>query len=647
MKAMAMADAGLPTLGLGGVATCLDKKGGHVVPNFSWPVIVGVEFVLVFDAGRANNGNVAWAEARLARALMTAGAKCVRVASIPLGPDGSDLGPDDYLARHGDAALAQVLASAQPADPRARVRVLDALARPQQVEQARRLLNDLPFLFSVHEAEPAAALEIKDALQRMDVPSQSINQALRRAKRDREDALKARLATDPCDADLADAFLDETGLRKGHELRLREYAGAFWIHEGNRYREVPGDELGSWVVGYLQARKDARKRVTPNRVASVIGNLRGSCFVAADPSPPCWLGTPRTPATHLISMANAIFDLDALMHGGHVVPHMHTSAFFTMAALTYPFDPGAQCPTWTRLLQEIQPDPEVRRHLAEWVGYNLCHDTSLQKFMILLGDGANGKSAFCCGMRAIVGAQNTSALSLEAFDPKRTFPLASTIGKTANISQDMAEIDRAGEGILKAFVEGSPIQVERKFGHPFQLKPTARLTFATNNLPRFRDRTDGLWRRVMIVPFPVRFLDESKQDKRLADPHFWETSVELPGMFLWALAGLKRLRERGHFLEPSVCAEAKQTYRCESNPAQMYLLEHCECIGGATISTHELYVRYSDEIRAGGHVPLSIMLFGREVKRTFPGVEATKNAIRHPHLIDVRCRYWIGLRMKS
>jgi phage/plasmid-associated DNA primase len=50
-------------------------------------------------------------------------------------------------------------------------------------------------------------------------------------------------------------------------------------------------------------------------------------------------------------------------------------------------------------------------------------------------------------------------------------------------------------------------------------------------------------------------------------------TAELPGIFNWAIEGLRRLRCRGRFTDPALCREALETYRTESNPARAFLQE--------------------------------------------------------------------------
>ena len=61
------------------------------------------------------------------------------------------------------------------------------------------------------------------------------------------------------------------------------------------------------------------------------------------------------------------------------------------------------------------------------------------------------------------------------------------------------------EKTFKLVTDGAEIPVERKYQPPGKARATARIVFMANALPQFVDRTNGLWDRLVIFPFPHRF----------------------------------------------------------------------------------------------------------------------------------------------
>src|SRR5207248_773655 len=113
------------------------------------------------------------------------------------------------------------------------------------------------------------------------------------------------------------------------------------------------------------------------------------------------------------------------------------------------------------------------------------------------------------------------------------------------------------------------VEVNRKYLPSLTVSLGVRFIFSANSLPRLRDRSDAIWRRLLLLPFD-RVIPESDRRREFTSAGFW--AGELPGMFNWALEGLMRLRERHwQFTEPEMCRRAVAAHREECNPAAEFL----------------------------------------------------------------------------
>lgn len=444
-------------------------------------------------------------------------------------------------------------------------------------------------------------------------------------------------------ADLAEDYLSDREHRREVGLCLRYWQGDYYSWTGTHYKLLPTEDITVDITAWLQGRPDLRKRSCSKNVNEILFNLKGSCAIPSSACPPCTLTNSAVHLTNNVSLENGVLDINALISTGTANLSPHSPELFSLTTLPYSFDQSAQCPTWRRVLEEIQPNQEVQNLLQEWAGYNLVADVGQEKFTILFGEGANGKSVYLTVLRILLGEGNFTSVPLEAFNASKTFMLAATAGKLANIVSELNELDKTSEGNVKNYVSGESFTAERKYKDPFTFNPTARLTFSTNTLPRFVDRSDGIWRRMLLVPFQTRILDEAKQDKRLKDISYWKSTGELPGIFNWALEGLIRLRKRSTFLEPEVCRIAKDSYRCDMNPTRVFIMEnYLEGSVDDFIPKSEIYEAYTLHLKQMGHHPMSQSQFAHEVKRVFASAEATKQ----PRLLKggKRERVWLGLK---
>lgn len=436
--------------------------------------------------------------------------------------------------------------------------------------------------------------------------------------------------------ELARSYLEASNLVKNGSIGFQYYQDSFFEYQNGVYVERPEKEVLARVTRYLQS---SGEKKAEDKAHGTVFNLKGLRLLDGKLPLPIVLEEENAPehVPGLISLKNGVIDLDA--EPLHVFDH--SPKHFVTSQLAYDFDPSSKCPTWLRALSEILPDSEERRCLQQFFGYCLSNETWFGKFLMLYGQGANGKGVINCVLREMLGPENTTGIGLEGFDPSRTFTLAQLNGKKANIIEEVNETSRTSEGLLKNLVTGEPITVERKHRDPFEMRNTAKFIIATNTKPRFMDRSDGLWRRMILLPLEVQFLDPTKQDKRLVDPKFWRQSGELSGVLNWAIQGLVDLKKSRAFAESSGMREAREAYRSESNPAASFLSEHfCES-AECESDRKTVYQTYSEWARSHGYHPLSDANFNEEVLRRFPSVTKPANPVNRA---GFRIRVWKGLK---
>lgn len=368
------------------------------------------------------------------------------------------------------------------------------------------------------------------------------------------------------------------------------------------------------------------KKVTMRLVSDVIQALRSIVNLAGHTEQQTWLDGTRRP--NCVTLENCILDIDAFLEALEDWNLPHTPNWFSPIHLPYAIDlecKNLKTPKWDAFLARVmQGDSDGVKTLQEWMGYCLTHDNSLQKFLLLEGEGQNGKSVFCAALIALLGRQNVSNVPLERFGDR--FSLATTLGKLANVATESTEMDDAAEGILKSFTSGDPMQFEIKHKQPFTSIPTARFTMSMNNRPRFKDGSTGLWRRMLIVRFDQTITKEERV-LGMDNPGWWETSGELPGIFWWAVLGLHRLRQQYAFTESEKSKDAVVEYRAETNPARAFLLETCEEDPAGITYTQELYDAYVKWCKSNGHHSMANGRFGKEVRRSYPKIERLRASI--------------------
>ncbi len=232
------------------------------------------------------------------------------------------------------------------------------------------------------------------------------------------------------------------------------------------------------------------------------------------------------------------------------------------------FDPNATCPNWEKYMQEWLPDKGSRDLLQEFLGYCLIPDTKLEMFLILTGSGSNGKSMLLNHVKKLFG-EACSTLSTSKMVER--FGKAALNGKLVNIcTEDEGEggyLKHTAE--IKALVSGEEITAEYKGKDLFKFKNVARMIFATNNIPKTRDRSHGWYRRQIIINFPNRF-EKDMTKAREMERHMQE---EQAGIFNWLLQGLRQVMSRGDLMIPDSISANLEEFKAVNDPLEGFLRE--------------------------------------------------------------------------
>ncbi len=454
---------------------------------------------------------------------------------------------------------------------------------------------------------------------------------------------------------------------------IRYWRDEWYAYKSNRYKKLGGKEfsakLGSTIKEeFDRANIEAQQRweeakqaaeamgkdftekrpvtekVTTTTVKNVMQATSGMQILSNDVEANSVIdASGRTSASEQrrwISMQNGIVDLDALLADADDPLLPHTPNWFSTICLPYDYNTDADCPRWKAFLNHnLEKDAERIAVLQEWFGYMLIPSTDYQKFLFMEGDGSNGKSVALAAMEAMIGHGNCSHVQLEQFDTP--FVITQIIGKLINFSNECSEIETAAEGMIKSIASGDPMTFNRKGIAPIECSPYARLVLSGNARPRFGDKSFGLWRRMIPLPWLVTIADEDKivgMDKQ----QWWERSGELPGIFNWAVAGLARLLEQNKFTPSKVITGALDSYRMEMNPTKLFL--HSNYIEGPKdscwVTTSTLFEHYKNWAVENGYRPVSEGTLGKEFAKHFK--KAKKSRLKYPD--GTRQNAYVGIK---
>ena len=284
---------------------------------------------------------------------------------------------------------------------------------------------------------------------------------------------------------------------------------------------------------------------------------------------------------------------------------------FLTYQLGFDYDPTATAPKWRAFLEDVQPDPEAQRVLAEAAALAFISSSvlKLEKIPVLYGFGFNGKSVFVDTCIAVFGRENVSGHSLKLLTGNEN-ARADLQDKLINISSEFGGI--TDSDVFKLLASGEPVSAKILYQDVFTMHDYARLLSNANKLPAEVENSHAFFRRFLIIPFTVT-IDPAKKDTNLSKKI---VETELPGVLNWILEGLARLLKQNDFSPCTAADQALQQYRHESNTVSLWLED-----SGYTVSTtgHEqpnktLFNEYRDFCKDEGFRPVSSKTFAQRMQ---------------------------------
>jgi putative DNA primase/helicase len=264
--------------------------------------------------------------------------------------------------------------------------------------------------------------------------------------------------------------------------------------------------------------------------------------------------------------------------------------------------PGATAPTFERFLAEVLPNPEVRAFVLRWAGYAMTAEVAEHHLVVFYGTGANGKSTLVEVLRHVLGDYFVAAnpeLLLARQNAAHPTERMTLLGRRMVICAESDNGASFSEARLKLLTGGNTINARFMGKDEVTFQPTHKLALETNHRPRVRGTDEGIWRRLLLVPFEVT-IPENKRDPTLAA----RLHAEAPGILNALIAGCLEWQCIG-LSPPAAVRAATSAYRQDEDVLGQFLADKCIQAPTARVPAGALFKTYLAWCEANGERALS------------------------------------------
>jgi uncharacterized protein DUF5906/D5-like protein len=427
-------------------------------------------------------------------------------------------------------------------------------------------------------------------------PYRAIGRAIYKARLRREEA-EALDRESP----ILDPYNHMERARKFKELNrpnLKHYRGGFADYNAGRYEDLDDDAMSEALYAFHDAarawrgvgKKAKLEFFKPNRqtVGETRAALAAVCHLNKAIEQPCFLDGRREPSPRdVLSFPNCLVDVRTLK------TFEPTPDFFTPYACGFPYNADAPEPAqWFAFLKEIfagEYCDEQIRSLQEVIGYIISSDNSLEKAFLLYGVTRSGKDTIKNMIRALLSMGSIAGPTLDSL--ATDFGLSQLIGKALAIIGDArigakTNKDLLTENILKIVGRGF-FTINRKYGSYWEGALPVKMLILSNMLLKLIDESAAIAGRFVTFRTMVSFLGKE-------DPDLFERKLlpERDGVLLWALEGLRRVRENGRIYESPISVADRRQLARQSSSSLAFIEERLEIGNFATSTKDDVFAEW-------------------------------------------------------
>jgi P4 family phage/plasmid primase-like protien len=189
-------------------------------------------------------------------------------------------------------------------------------------------------------------------------------------------------------------------------------------------------------------------------------------------------------------------------------------------------------PEWHKIetfIAQVLADPEVRTYFLRHLSTCLIGGNTAQKFHIMTGSGSNGKSMLLNLMSRCLG-DYAAVVPISLFTQKRNKSAAAAPevarlkGRRLVTMQEPDEKIALNTGLMKEITSCEKMYARDLFKSGCEFEVQAKFHLACNDKPEINTTDGGTWRRLVVINFTSKFVDNP------SEPHHYPIDESIQHM---------------------------------------------------------------------------------------------------------------------
>ncbi|AUF82467.1 D5 family helicase-primase [Tetraselmis virus 1] len=303
---------------------------------------------------------------------------------------------------------------------------------------------------------------------------------------------------------------------------------------------------------------------------------------------------------HLIGFENGVYDLDEHEFRNGSPEDMIS---FSTGYDYVPYDINSPAILDINVFfEQIQTNESVREYLLRLLGSYLNGNIREERFHVFTGVGRNGKSILIDLFERALG-EYSCKLPVSLLTQKRaasnaaSSEIARLKGRRHACLQEPSTDETLNTGLMKEMTGGDRLMARALYQEPFEFRSFARLTLVCNHLPNIPSTDGGTWRRIRLVEFDSKFVEEPNPDdpkEFLVDKGLSEKLDDWAPHLMALLIEYYKIYTLQGNTEPESVLKATKQYQQSQDSVKMFFDYNLEYEQDSEISVNDVHSMYKD-----------------------------------------------------